>query len=247
MMTTATPATATHTVCYHCGSDCPDDSPVLDNKPFCCDSCQTVYRILSQHQLCQYYDIDQPVGPVRPGISQKAVPSGRGHARLEFLDHPDIVTQLLEFLGESFAKVQFYIPTIHCSSCLWLLEHLYRINPAIGHSRLDFLKKQVHISYNPAQLTLRQLVELLGSVDYEPLISLIDVVKSGQKTANRPFLYRLGVAGFCAGNIMLFSFPEYLGLNDPTFKTCLALSICCWPFRSFFTRPRVILSRYGPG
>lgn len=223
MMTTAPRATATRTVCYHCGSECPDDSPVLDNKSFCCDGCQTVYRILSRHQLCQYYDIDQPSGPVRPGTPQKTNPAGRGQSRLEFLDHPDIMAQLLEFSGDSIAKVQFYIPTIHCSSCLWLLEHLYRINPAIGQSRVDFLKKQVHISYNPAQLTLRQLVELLSSVGYEPLISLNDVVKSGQKTANRPFLYRLGVAGFCAGNIMLFSFPEYLGLDDPAFKNLFGM------------------------
>ncbi|GAB3946004.1 heavy metal translocating P-type ATPase metal-binding domain-containing protein [Spirosoma harenae] len=137
---------------------------------------------------------------------------------MEFLDHPDIISQLLEFSGDSVAKVTFYIPTIHCSSCLWLLEHLYRINPAIQQSRVDFLKKQVHLTYNSAELTLRKVVELLASVGYEPLISLNDVVKEGQKITNRPFLYRLGIAGFCAGNIMLFSFPEYLGLDDPAFK-----------------------------
>ncbi|WP_332368444.1 heavy metal translocating P-type ATPase [Spirosoma telluris] len=128
------------------------------------------------------------------------------------------MAQLLEFSGESVAKVTFYIPTIHCSSCLWLLEHLYRINPNIQQARVDFLKKQVHLTYNPTELTLRQVVELLSSIGYEPLISLNDVVQAGQKTSNRPFLYRLGVAGFCAGNIMLFSFPEYLGLTDPSFK-----------------------------
>jgi P-type Cu+ transporter len=38
-----------------------------------------------------------------------------------------------------------------------------------------------------------------------------------------PLLYRLAVAGFCAGNIMLFSFPEYLGLDDPSFKRWFGL------------------------
>ncbi|QDK82180.1 HAD-IC family P-type ATPase [Spirosoma sp. KCTC 42546] len=212
-------ATISSTICYHCGNECPDESIVLDDKPFCCDGCKTVYSILSQHQLCQYYDIEQLSGQgrtTRPGNNLKA--SDARHTRLEFLDHPDIVAQLLEFSSESTAKVTFYIPTIHCSSCLWLLEHLYRINPAIQQARVDFLKKQVHLTYNPAELTLRQVVELLSSIGYEPLISLNDVVQAGQKISNRPFLYRLGVAGFCAGNIMLFSFPEYLGLTDPSFK-----------------------------
>ncbi|GAB4014342.1 heavy metal translocating P-type ATPase metal-binding domain-containing protein [Spirosoma migulaei] len=212
-------ATISSTICYHCGNECPDESIVLDDKPFCCDGCKTVYSILSQHQLCQYYDIEQLSGQgrtTRPGNNLKA--SDARQTRLEFLDHPDIVAQLLEFSSESTAKATFYIPTIHCSSCLWLLEHLYRINPAIQQARVDFLKKQVHLTYNPAELTLRQVVELLSSIGYEPLISLNDVVQAGQKISNRPFLYRLGVAGFCAGNIMLFSFPEYLGLTDPSFK-----------------------------
>lgn len=217
-------ATISSTICYHCGNKCPDDSIVLDDKPFCCDGCKTVYSILSQHQLCQYYDIEQlsiRPGQSRPGTSMPGSSlktSDARQARLEFLDHADIVTQLLEFSSESVAKVTFYIPTIHCSSCLWLLEHLYRINPGIQQARVDFLKKQVHLTYNSAELTLRQVVELLSSVGYEPLISLNDVVQAGQKTSNRPFLYRLGVAGFCAGNIMLFSFPEYLGLDDASFK-----------------------------
>lgn len=210
-------ATLSPTVCYHCGNDCPDDSLVFDDKQFCCDGCKTVYSILSQHQLCQYYDIEARSGNSRTGQSRPGQ-SKPDQTRLAFLDHPDIVTQLLEFSGESVAKVTFYIPTIHCSSCLWLLEHLYRINPAIQQARVDFLKKQVHLTYNPTQLTLRQVVELLSSIGYEPLISLNDVVKDGQRPTNRPFLYRLAVAGFCAGNIMLFSFPEYLGLDDASFK-----------------------------
>ncbi|GAB3986592.1 heavy metal translocating P-type ATPase metal-binding domain-containing protein [Spirosoma daeguense] len=210
-------ATLTVTTCYHCGNDCPVETLVFDDKHFCCDGCKTVYSILNQHQLCQYYAIEQ-ADAIRPGNSPGTNPTTSGKTRLEFLDHPDIVAQLLEFSSDSVAKVTFYIPTIHCSSCLWLLEHLYRINPAIQQSRVDFLKKQVHLTYNPTQITLRQVVELLASIGYEPLISPNDTPSEQPNVANRGFLYRLGVAGFCAGNIMLFSFPEYLGLDDPSFK-----------------------------
>lgn len=209
-------ATTLSTRCYHCGSDCPDHPITLDEKAFCCTGCQTVYSLLSQHQLCQYYDIEPVTDRSRPGNRLK--PDAARQTRLAFLDHPDIIAQLLEFSSEAVAKVTFYIPTIHCSSCLWLLEHLYRIDPGMQQTRVDFLKKQVHITYKPTELTLRQVVELLSSIGYEPLISLNDVVRAGQQTSSRPFLYRLGVAGFCASNIMLFSFPEYLGLDDPSFK-----------------------------
>lgn len=203
-MTAAPPKT----VCYHCGNECPSDTETLyfADKPFCCSGCQTVYQILSEHQLCQYYDLNPT-----PGKTPKL-------ERLAFLDHPDIAGKLIDFQNESVAHVTFYVPSIHCSSCLWLLEHLYRIEPAVRQTRVDFLKKQVHLMYSPAQLSLRQVAELLTSLGYEPLISLDDVVKQGKKPSYRPLLYRLALAGFCAGNIMLFSFPEYLGLNDPDFK-----------------------------
>lgn len=219
-------ATISSTQCYHCGNDCTDHDILFDEKHFCCDGCQTVYSILSQHQLCQYYAIasgdeaNRPGNTLNPNGSRQA---STASSRLDFLDHPDIAAQLLEFSSASVAKVTFYIPTIHCSSCLWLLEHLYRIDPGIQQSRVEFLKKQVHITYQPDKLTLRQVVELLSSIGYEPLISLNDVVKEQQKPTYRPLLYRLAVAGFCAGNIMLFSFPEYLGLDDPSLKNTFGI------------------------
>ncbi len=247
-----TAATSSPTHCYHCGDDCTEPVPHRrtgryddirhDDRHFCCEGCKTVYTILNQHELCQYYAILPADERTRPGrterrsvgpnptersaeASDRTRPSAEASARtrLDFLDHPDIVAQLLDFSSETAATVTFYIPAIHCSSCLWLLEHLYRIHPGIGPSRVDFLKKQVHLTYRPDQLTLRQVVELLSSIGYEPLISgrpdgSGDESAQPTKPSPRPLLYRLAVAGFCAANIMLFSFPEYLGLDDSAFR-----------------------------
>ncbi|MDB5241593.1 MAG: ATPase [Spirosoma sp.] len=212
-MTTAQPTMA---VCFHCGSNCPADTkPIFyDDKPFCCSGCQMVYQVLSEHQLCQYYTLNSA-----PGKSERDRAEKLDH--FAFLDNPDITSQLIDFQNDNVVHVTFYLPAIHCSSCLWLLEHLHRIEPGVQQSRVDFLKKQVHLEFNPTQITLRQVAELLTSLGYEPLISLNDVVK--QKPTYRTLLYRLAVAGFCAGNIMLFSFPEYLGLDDPSFKHVFGL------------------------
>lgn len=199
--------------CYHCGTDCPPGSDPLriDDKAFCCLGCQTVYSVLSASQLCQYYDLGQGDAPGRAAIAPAL-------DRFASLDHPDIAAQLLDFRSDTVAHVTFFVPAIHCSACLWLLEHLYRIEPAISQTRVDFLKKQVQLVFDPAQLTLRQVAEQLTALGYEPLLSLTDVVQAGKRTTNRDLLYRLAVAGFGAGNIMLFSFPEYLGLDDPAFR-----------------------------
>lgn len=203
MSVLTTPAVA----CYHCGTDCSDDTIRVAEKTFCCEGCKSVYELLDAHQLCQYYRYDD-----RPGHTPPAL------ARFEYLDNPDIAAQLLHFQNEKLAKVTLYVPAMHCSACLYLLENLARLHPGVQASRVDFLKKQVSVDYSPAALTLRQLAELLAQIGYEPLIRLNDAEEQKRPAGERQMLLRLGVAGFCAGNIMLFAFPEYLGLDDLRYR-----------------------------
>ncbi|WP_423148139.1 heavy metal translocating P-type ATPase [Rubrolithibacter danxiaensis] len=196
--------TSAKTSCYHCGSECSDSTWQIEDKTFCCVGCQSVFQILSKNNLCNYYHYNDS-----PGETQKRV-----KAHFEYLDEPSIVSQLIDYSDKDITVVTFYIPAIHCSSCLWLLEHLYKIESSVVNSRIDFLKKEVTITFRHANFTLRQLVELLASISYEPSISLQDVVKEKKNSVNRQLIKKIAVAGFCMGNVMLFSFPEYLGLSS---------------------------------
>ncbi|GGA94756.1 ATPase [Puia dinghuensis] len=120
---------------------------------------------------------------------------------------------LIGFRNEEETHLTLYLPAIHCSSCLYLLEHLRRLHPGILSSRIDFTAKEIFLVFHHRQITLRGVVELLASLGYEPYISLHDLGRS-RPNANRDLIYRLGVAGFCFGNIMLLCFPEYLGLGS---------------------------------
>ncbi|AZI26766.1 HAD family hydrolase [Pedobacter sp. G11] len=194
--------TATQALCYHCGEDLPRIKYQVEDKDFCCAGCMAVFKILSENNLCNYYVYNN-----NPGRQFK------NECHLEYLDEPKIIDQLLDYKHESSSIITFYIPAIHCSSCIWLLEHLYKINPAIFSSRIDFLKKQVTISFNHDEISLRQLVETLNQIGYEPLISLQDVIQEHSSSVDKALILKIAVAGFLMGNVMLFSFPEYLGLS----------------------------------
>jgi Cu+-exporting ATPase len=158
--------------------------------------------------LCSYYDIENT-----PGITQRnPVLSGA----FAYLDDEKVAQQLLQYCDHKIAKVIFFIPTMHCSSCIWLLENLYKINSNISSSKVNFLKKELYISFNPKETSLRQIVTLLTNLGYEPAISLNDLEKNVKKDESRKLSYQIGVAGFCFGNIMLISFPEYFGLDSFT-------------------------------
>ena len=189
-------------LCYHCGNDCIDESYQYDEKKFCCIGCKSVYQILSENQLCNYYVYNQS-----PGKTQDNKTS-----HYDYLDEPKIASSLLDYSDDSISIITLYIPAIHCSSCLWLLEHLHKINESILNSRIDFLKKQVCITFSHKNLPLSELVILLNAIGYEPLISLQDVLKEHSKVSDRDLIKKIAVAGFCFGNVMLLSFPEYFGL-----------------------------------
>ncbi|HLT87359.1 MAG TPA: heavy metal translocating P-type ATPase metal-binding domain-containing protein [Sphingobacterium sp.] len=188
--------------CFHCGDKVDAMPYVLDNHSFCCLGCQTVYQILNESNLHHYYRYNQ-----HPGKSQK------GHkADLSYLDEPNIVAKLVDYKDEDITMITFYIPVIHCSSCIWLLEHLYKLHTGVKSSQVDFMKKQASITFKHKEVSLRELVELLVQIGYEPKITLQDVVKEGKKLNQRGLIAKITVAGFCFGNSMMISFPEYFGM-----------------------------------
>lgn len=191
-------------ICYHCGEDCTDQPIMAQDKAFCCDGCKMVFEILNQTGMCDYYELSN-----NPGTSQKIRVR---EDKFAFLDDTKIQASLLSFTNENETHVNFYMPQMHCSSCLWLLENLHRLNPAVIASKVNFERKEADIVFDHKRVSMRQLAELLASIGYEPYISFNDLKKQ-QPGLNMQKVYKLGVAGFCFANIMLFSFPEYLGID----------------------------------
>ncbi|MGB5436802.1 MAG: heavy metal translocating P-type ATPase metal-binding domain-containing protein [Maribacter sp.] len=189
--------------CYHCGDDCGRKPIVYDGKNFCCHGCKTVYEIFSSNDLSYYYDLQASAGAIPTVVENK----------YDFLTDPKIIERLVEFNEEKIQIVNLYIPHIHCSSCIWILENLNKLNPSISSSQVDFPKKTVRIVFNPETLSLKNLAILLARIGYEPYISLEDFDK-GKKKVNRGLIYKLGVAGFAFGNVMFLSFPEYFEVNE---------------------------------
>ncbi len=190
--------------CFHCGLDIKKaDLIVFDHKDFCCKGCQTVYEIFSANDLGCYYDFANSPGATPLDIEGK----------YDFLDNEKILEKLLEFHEDSTAVVSLTIPHIHCSSCIWILENLQRLESGIRTSMVNFNEKTVRITYNSEEVSLKKIVNMLSSIGYEPYISL-ENYETGVKKEDRSLTYKLGVAFFCFGNIMLLSFPEYFESSE---------------------------------
>ncbi len=207
MAKTTTSLTAVQ--CFHCGEDCNKDRISAYEKNFCCSGCKMVFEILDKSNLCDYYSISKT-----PGTQQK---NTIREGKFSFLDDKKIAASLTQFQNENRTHINFYLPQIHCSSCLWLLENLHRLDNAIISSKVNFERKEVDIVFSHHQTSLRKIAELLSGIGYEPYLSFNDMGKQMPKV-NASKIYKLGIAGFCFANIMLMSFPEYFGIDTKEYS-----------------------------
>ena len=165
-----------------------------------------VYEILNQNDLCEYYDFN-----ANPGITQKIKVRAD---KFSFLDDAQIVQKLIQFTDGKQTHASYYLPQMHCSSCLWLLENLHRINAGVVSSRVNFARKEVFVVFDNDKTTFRKVVETLTAIGYEPHISLQDMGNVKPSSYNRTRLLKIGIAGFCFANIMMMSLPEYFAIGS---------------------------------
>lgn len=190
--------------CFHCGLPVEKRSEIrFHDHLFCCVGCRNVYEILDAGGLQKYYELSQSPGASPPDQEQK----------YDFLGQPQIVSRLLEFDEGGISIASLHIPHIHCSSCIWILENLHRLDGGIRSAEVNFIRKSVRIVFSSEETSLREIVSLLCRIGYEPYISL-EQYDAEQKKKDRSQIFKLGVAFFSFGNIMLLSFPEYFELDE---------------------------------
>lgn len=189
-------------LCFHCKDDIIGKGFSVEDKKFCCNGCKSVYLILHENNLDSFYSLDQ-----NPGVK----PTSSDNHKYTFLEVDNIAKKFIDFEDEDTVKVTLFLPSIHCSSCIYLLENVNKIEPAVLSCQVNFTKREAVICFNPKKITLSKLAHLLDNIGYAPNFGS---KKEEEKKIDKIFMYKLGVAGFAFGSIMLWSFPEYLGIQD---------------------------------
>jgi P-type Cu+ transporter len=209
--------------CFHCGEPCFDNSFAKVEKTFCCNGCLIVHDLLTESGLLHFYDLGE-----KPGVRMRVT---KAREQFSYLDEPALRQRLLDFTDGKQSRVTFHVPAIHCIACVWLLENLFHLHPGVGRSQVNFPKREVAITFATEKIKLSEVVALLASIGYEPSLTLGELEKPLANPSRKRRWLQVGVAGFAFGNIMLFSIPQYFGLdsfNGGALKTlfgCLSLAL----------------------
>lgn len=210
-------------LCHHCGLHC--ENPItLKTYRFCCHGCKTAFQILTDYQLDSYY--------LKHTKSNQKIES---HTEIyDILDDEKEFKSWIQFEDERMVNCTLSLSSIHCYSCVWLLENLSRINSGILHPKVDYLKKKLSFNYLKSKTHLKDICRLLSDLGYPPH-------KSNEQASDRDSWARIGLTAFCFLNTMSFSFPEYLSNGEISSNLSSFFSLLCFilsiPIILYSSRP----------
>lgn len=187
--------------CLHCGLPCDSHRIVENGNNFCCSGCAAVYQLLNENNMCDYYNDGKGLTPE---------PTDKGE--FDYINESRTLEKFIVFSQSDAIQFKFIIPGMHCNSCIFLLERLERFNAGILSSRVDFFNKELLVTIKKDAVKLSEIIALLYHLGYKPDLTLSNDAGVKKSTISVRAI-KIGIAGFCFGNIMMLSFPEYLGLS----------------------------------
>ncbi len=111
-------------------------------------------------------------------------------------------------------KMKFYVEGIKCSKCISKIENLKNENQQLLTLEVDLANQTALVELRNSEDSFARVAESIANLGFRPI-----PLRPQEDTAtlwqqeSRKDLIRIGVAGFCAGNIMILAFAVYFGLT----------------------------------
>ncbi len=231
-------AEATDVACTHCSLPVP--AGLVEHgaeQQFCCGACRIAYAAIRECGLDAYYDL-------RRRLEADATPaSASGHRFAEF-DDEVFAERHVRTMPDGLRTCELYVEGVHCAACVWLVERLSRVVPGVVGARLDLGRSLVSLVWDPTRVELSAVARGLDRLGYRPHPATQRRARESRKQADRASLIRIGVAGACAGNVMLLAAALYSGMLDGIedstrhafrlLSAGIGLVAILWPGRVFF-------------
>jgi Cu2+-exporting ATPase len=187
---------------------------------FCCHGCELAWTIIHGAGLEKYY-LDRETFAPRPEPIRRSW---------------DAVPTTLDPDGNACANIM--IDGLRCASCVWVTERMLERMPGVHEATVSYATGRATLRWDPERLDLAALAQRIAALGYRPRLLGTETGTDGD------LLPRLGVATFCAMNIMLMSVSLYAGWFSsmaPRFTTLfqwlslvLATPVALWAAEPFF-------------
>jgi len=228
--------------CDHCLLPVGDREAIHDERPegrktFCCHACRSIYRMIQDEGLAEFYarrdwttaGIPVPLRGEAPPVAGALSPEPE--SLLPFIrgDHAEKEASLL-------------IDGIRCASCVWLLEKVLERTRGVISARIGFATHRATVRWNGEKATLSGIIARLRSIGYLARPFSAAEQEESLRLQNRDLLLRFGTAAFFSMQLMILSFGLYAGYFqgiDPATRRWVEYFslLACTPVLAYSGRP----------
>ncbi len=184
--------------CLHCGNPLGRHWQAADG-PFCCRGCRGVWDLIKGGQLERFYDL-------RP--STLAPATTLREDSFAWLDRI-VAERAAEAPGDPVLRLDLDIQGVHCAACVWLIEELFRRQPAGVQIRLNPALGKVELAWDTGRGELKDFLAELERFGYR-----LGPARKGVQRHSRALIMRMAIAIAMAMNVMMFSVSVYFGLGE---------------------------------
>lgn len=175
-------------ICSLCGIF--SKNPLIEAKTaFCCSGCRAVYKILETRNEAFHKEHPLYLEALKEGI----------------ISNPNLEEKKDFKRGE---RHLFEISGMGCPSCAEVIGYFLNKTEGIFSAKIDYATDLALIDYDPMKTGLENIFKRIKSIGYEAR----DLNDKSFK--ERRLLLELGVASFCAMNLMMLAYPLYFLEND---------------------------------
>ena len=211
--------------CLHCEKELE-----YNQKDFCCNGCECAYKIIQEND-CKNYYLSRTINPeelsLKPDLTNE-------------LD----ISELISIDPNGEFQIDLMIQGLHCGACIWLIETLLKKQQNVIDGRINLTQKTLRIKWRGDKKYGNDLIKLITQIGYKLFPADQEILNKIEEKFDNEIFKALAVAGFGAGNIMLFSLPLWfdsgLEINGATRKllhllsSIIALPVLIYSGRIFF-------------
>lgn len=142
-------------------------------------------------------------------------------------------------LSDGTRQLEFAVPDAHCAACIRSIETALAALPLVETARVNLSKRRVRVVFDPTRGKPSELAPAIRASGYHTY-ALDPAEDNDGDPVLRELVKALAVAGFAAGNIMLFSVSVWAGANEATrdlfhwISALIALPAIAYSGRVFF-------------
>ncbi len=136
------------------------------------------------------------------------------HAGKNAQDSNEALLAASRELGDGLRQLELAVPDVHCATCISTIEKDLDKLDMVSNARVNLSTKRVRVTFDPELGAPRELTRAV--LDSGHRVLLLDNVDEEDDGQLKGLIRALAVAGFAAGNIMLFSVSIWSGAEPTT-------------------------------